>query len=448
MAISVTPVLPVLPAQEVAAVGPELAFRPGTTIDATVLKVLSADLVRIAIASLSVDVKTEIPLQQGQALKLAVSQTGNGIRLTNVGGNAIAGGATHDLVTLSPEAQVDLPAAGTPAAPKAVLTPLEKATITIAAQAAAAEQDSQAPLFANLTSVVNSPALPPKLLQAVRQVLAQQTGLDPDLSGPDIKAAFEKSGLFLEASLAAGAAPAGGTVPDLKAALLVLRQTLQSVLGGQSAEAAPLPKGEAAPALAPSAAQDLDLQEILLPQARVPAAEDIGEAVTVLRAGLASALKDAAQATATPKLLPEAAADPAQIAKGVPAGVRTAQGEEAHTNTPPPPFRGAPPSAQPVASPSVLPQRRWRRPPIICSPTRKPPSRATRCCRSPHFRTASMRCRNRPIKAIRPHRAGISRSLRHAAGHGDGAVRNFPRRQRQRGGGRQEGLARALHARC
>lgn len=356
MAISVTPVLPVLPAQEVAAVGPELAFRPGTTIDATVLKVLSADLVRIAIASLSVDVKTEIPLQQGQALKLAVSQTGNGIRLTNVGGNAIAGGATHDLVTLSPEAQVDLPAAGTPAAPKAVLTPLEKATITIAAQAAAAEQDSQAPLFANLTSVVNSPALPPKLLQAVRQVLAQQTGLDPDLSGPDIKAAFEKSGLFLEASLAAGAAPAGGTVPDLKAALLVLRQTLQSVLGGQSAEAAPLPKGEAAPALAPSAAQDLDLQEILLPQARVPAAEDIGETVTVLRAGLASALKDAAQATATPKLLPEAAADPAQIAKGVPAGVRTAQGEEAHTNTPPPPFRGAPPSAQPVAPPSVLPQ--------------------------------------------------------------------------------------------
>ncbi len=83
MAITVTPVLPVQPAQEVVAVTPELALQPGTTINATVLKVLSADLVRIAIASLSIDVKTEIPLQQGQALKLAVSQTGNGIRLTN-----------------------------------------------------------------------------------------------------------------------------------------------------------------------------------------------------------------------------------------------------------------------------------------------------------------------------------------------------------------------------
>ena len=75
MAISINPVLPVLPAQEAAAVAPELVLQPGTTIDATVLKVLSADLVRIAIAALSIDVKTEIPLQAGQALKLAVSQT-------------------------------------------------------------------------------------------------------------------------------------------------------------------------------------------------------------------------------------------------------------------------------------------------------------------------------------------------------------------------------------
>src|SRR5215471_11128269 len=108
MAISVTPVLPVTPAQEVAAVTPELVLTPGTTIDATVLKVLSADLVRIAIASLSIDVKTEIPLQQGQTLKLAVSQTGNGIRLTNV---TDASGASADAVTLSPEALVEAPTA-------------------------------------------------------------------------------------------------------------------------------------------------------------------------------------------------------------------------------------------------------------------------------------------------------------------------------------------------
>src|SRR5437868_4449325 len=249
MAISVTPVVPVLPAQEVAAVTPELVLTPGTTIDATVLKVLSAELVRIVIASLSVDVKTEIPLQQGQTLKLAVSQTETGIRLTNV---TDAAGAAADAVTLSPDALLDVPTAPATSAPlKAVLTPLEKATVTIAAQTAATEQGSQAPLFANLAGIAGSPALPPKLLQAVQQVLAQQTGLAPDLSGGDIKSAFEKSGLFLEASLAAGAAPSNGSVPDLKAALLVLRQTLQTVLGGESAQPLPLPRDEATPTLAP-----------------------------------------------------------------------------------------------------------------------------------------------------------------------------------------------------
>lgn len=353
MAISVTPVLPVLPAQEVAAVTPELVLRPGTTIDATVLKVLSADLVRIAIAALSVDVKTEIPLQQGQTLKLAVSQTATGIRLTNV---TDAAGVAPDAVTLSPEALLDAPTApATGAAPKAVLTPLEKATVTIAAQTAATEQGSQAPLFANLASVARSPTLPPKLLQAVQQVLAQQTGLAPDLSGADIKSAFEKSGLFLEASLAAGAVPSGGAVPDLKAALLVLRQTLQSVLGGESAQSAPLLKGEATPALAPSAAQELEPQEILLPQARVPVAEDIGEAIIPDRAGFAAVLKDAPTATATLNLLQEAAPEPAHAAAKAFA-LRMVQGEEVHTNTPAPPFRGALPSAQPVAPASISPE--------------------------------------------------------------------------------------------
>ncbi|HKU06792.1 MAG TPA: flagellar hook-length control protein FliK [Bradyrhizobium sp.] len=361
MAISVTPVSPVLPAQEVAAVTPELVLRPGTTIDATVLKVLSADLVRIAIASLSIDVKTEIPLQQGQTLRLAVSQTENVIRLINVNGGGNAADVAPDAVTLSPDALVDVPTAPTTSAPpKAVLSPLEKATVTIAAQTAATEQGSQAPLFANLASVVNSPALPPKLLQAVQQVLAQQTGLDPDLNGAAVKAAFEKSGLLLEASLAAGVVPAGNTAPDLKAALLVLRQTLQSVLGGQSVEAAPLLKGEATPTLAPAAAQELEPQEILLPQARVPVAEDVGDTIiTAARAGFAD-VKDASAARAALNLLQEAAPGLAHAAKAAAAPTATAafgtaQGEEVHTNTPAPPFRGAPPSAQPVASASIPP---------------------------------------------------------------------------------------------
>ena len=360
MVTSVTPVLSVQAAQEVAAVVPELALQPGSTVSATVLKVLSADLVRIAIASLAIDVKTEIPLQQGQTLRLAVSQTADGIRLTNVGGNAVAGEAAHDAVTLSPEALVDLPVTAAPAAPKAVLTPLEKATITIAAQTAAAEQDSQAPLFANLASLASSPALPPKLLQAVQQVLSQQTGLDPGLSGNDIKAAFAKSGLFLEASLAAGVAPASGTVPDLKAALLVLRQTLQSLIGDPSVEAAPLPKVAAAPTLVPPAAPETEPQQLPLPQAKVPATPDTAGTVTTtvatVRAALAGALKDAPSAAATLNLLQEATPEPAQLAKAAATAFKAVPGEEAHTNTPPPPLRGAPPAAQPVAQASIPPQ--------------------------------------------------------------------------------------------
>ena len=363
MAISVTPVLPVQPAQEVGAVtaaSPELVLTPGTTIDATVLKVLSADLVRIAISALSIDVKTEIPLQQGQTLKLAVSQTENGIRLTNITGGTNTADVAPDAVTLSPDALVEAPTApAVSAPPKPVLSPLEKAVVTIAAQTAATEQGGQAPLFANLASVANSPALPPKLLQAVQQVLAQQTGLDHDLKGTDIKAAFEKSGLFLEATLATGVVPSSGAVPDLKAALLVLRQTLQTVLGGQAAEPAPLPKGEATPTLAPLAAQELEPQEILLPQARVPVAEDVEE-VILPRAGFAGVLKEAPSAIAALNLLQEAAPELAHAAKATipttPPAFRAGQGEEVHTNTPAPPFRGALPSAQPVAPASISPE--------------------------------------------------------------------------------------------
>ncbi len=92
MAISINPVLPVLSAQEAGGIAPELVLQPGSVVNATVLKVLSADLVRIAIASLSIDVASEIPLQQGQNLQLAVMQTKDGIRLALVGQGGDAAG--------------------------------------------------------------------------------------------------------------------------------------------------------------------------------------------------------------------------------------------------------------------------------------------------------------------------------------------------------------------
>ena len=131
------------------------------------LKVLSPDLVRIAIASLSIDVLSEVPLREGETLQLAVSQGKDGIRLAVVGqgtDNAVA-----DAVTLSPEALIDA-AANRPtitAALRNVLTPAERAAVSTAAQAAAAEQDSLAPLFANLAAVAASGQLAPRLQQAI-----------------------------------------------------------------------------------------------------------------------------------------------------------------------------------------------------------------------------------------------------------------------------------------
>jgi Flagellar hook-length control protein FliK len=354
MAISINPVLPVLPTQEASGVASELLLQPGTVVDATVLKVLQADLVRIAIASLSIDVRTEIPLQEGQTLKLAVSQTESGIRLTTVGQG---GDAAADAVTLSPDAVIEAPLnPSTSAAPKAVLTPLEKVAVTIAAQTAATVQDSQAPLFANLGAAATSAALPPKLLQAVQQVLAQQTSLDPTLSGTDIKTAFQKSGLLLEASLAAGSVPPAG-VPDLKAALIVLRQALQTALGGGSGEVASLPHADAAPTLAPTAAEDLDLQEILLPQARVPVADDLGVPKNFGRVAFSAVFDEAPTHAATLNLLQEALQETASTprAPGLPKDVHGGE-VTVRTNTPPPPFRGGLPSAQPVVLPSITPQ--------------------------------------------------------------------------------------------
>ena len=351
MAISINTVAPVLAAQEVGGIAPELVLQPGSVVNAQVLKILSADLVRIAIASLSIDVASEIPLQQGQALQLAVTQTKDGIRLAMVGQGGDAAGAAADAVTLSPDALADAAASRpTIVAPKNALSPLERAAVSVAAQAAATEQESLAPLFANLGVAVSASNLPPKLQAAMAQVLAQQTGLDQNLAGSDIKTAFQKSGIFLEASLASGSVPPQG-VPDLKAALIVLRQTLQAALGANAAPGAtPVPAtlNATGASLAPS--PEFDVQEILLPQARLPAAADIAVPGNAGRSALAAALNAGPSAGATLNLLQEALQAPAVVQKDVRGGDVTV-----HTNTPPPPFRGALPAAQPIAAPTIAP---------------------------------------------------------------------------------------------
>src|SRR5882672_11767533 len=295
MSISVNPILPVVATQGTA---PQLVLQPGTVVDARVLKLLSDNLVRIAIANLSIDVQSGIPLSAGQTLQLAVSEMDGGIRLAVVGQGA-ASGTPSDTITLAPDARIDAaakPSAGVAPAGNQ-LTPLERLAVAAATQTAASQQGSLSHLFANLGAVAGSGGLPLKLQQAVMQVLAQQTSLDQNLTGNDVKNAFQKSGLFLEASLASGSVSSAAGMPDLKAALIVLRQALVSTFGTAdaaqgSAVLTSSPHVAATSPLVPSLSADADLQDALLPQARVAGAVDALAANNAGRIVLSAAALD------------------------------------------------------------------------------------------------------------------------------------------------------------
>jgi hypothetical protein len=423
MPISINPIFPVIAAQGAA---PDVVLQPGTVIDAQVLKILANDLVRIAIANLSIEVLSEIPLQVGQTLQLAVSQTPDGIKLAVVGQGRAQGSesipvsaeeralspniVSPDLAT--PAAKVTVSAAKPVtdvAPPKSPLTPLEALAVSAAAQTAATRQGSLAPLFANLELVVVSDVLPAKLQQAAAPLLALRPNLDQNLTGNDVKAAFNSSGLFLESSLASeSVAPSSAAgVPDLKAALIVLRQMLRS-LGSppesawapaaaaapqpqrppqvtpdiSTAGPAPQPQIATSPALAPSLVSEIDVEEVFLPQARLPVADDFSESngtgriftaapmplntdagTRVARTGaILNLLQEALQvipqkagSAIKPVLGEDLPLEPLPSANQPQRGPRNADVATARTITPPPPFRGALPSAQPAVPPSLTP---------------------------------------------------------------------------------------------
>ena len=309
-----------------------VVLQPGTVISARVLQVLGSDTAQIAIGGQSISVLSQVPLQPGQTLQLAVSQATDGsVRLavvnTPAGAPASAAGlaAATDTVTLAPGAVASIaPQTAPVVVANNQLTPLEALAVSVAAESAATHQASLAPLFANLGVAVGLNGLPPPVLAAVAQVLAQQIPLDQNLTGADIKQAFQNSGLFLEASLAAGSllSQASGATPDLKAALIVLRQVLATAL-----DAAP-----ATPGLPPAAAT-------------VPQAATTSAAVTAQGAPVATATPPGA----TPAAVPQAAAPVAVVVgQGAQAAIEilsqpitiTAGPETAITASPAPPLVG------------------------------------------------------------------------------------------------------------
>ena len=179
MPTPISSIVPVSAASPVAdAATPDLVLQAGSVVDARVVSVIADNLVRIAIANLSMDVMSEVSLTPGQNLQLAVSQNDGTIRLAVMNG---AGEASADQITLTPAAAslVDSPSlAPSAAAARNTLTPLEQVAVTVASAEAVTKQGSQAPLFANLASVVTGSDLPAGLKQAVLDVLAQQTPLN------------------------------------------------------------------------------------------------------------------------------------------------------------------------------------------------------------------------------------------------------------------------------
>lgn len=372
MSIAINPVFPVVAAQPAAAV----ALQPGTVIDATVLKQLDANLVRIAIANLTIEVLSEVPLQAGQSLQLAVSQTPQGVRLQIVPGEGAAPSSVSTPSSAGAAAKADtvsVPKADVPvqaAAAGRVLTNLEALAVSAAVQSAAARQGSLSPLFANLGVAASSPTLPQTLQQAAAQLLAQRTPLGENLTGDALKTAFRNSGLFLEQSLASSQTSGG---PDLKAALIVFRQTVASWLGtaaAQESATAPQPATvppSASPPLAPNMEGD-----VLLPQAPARISEDAAELDGKIRIyapnePLPTAANRAAAASAGLTALQEVLQ---AFPKGVQDEVAKLLNAEAHagvtrmqvdddaiarTNVPPPPFRGSETAAQSVALPSLAP---------------------------------------------------------------------------------------------
>jgi len=127
--------------------------------------------------------------------------------------------------------------AASAAAAQATVSPASAEPTAAAARALAGpmlasalqQQDSLAPLLANLRSLARGevvPTLPKDLLAAVNRVLAQAIPGEQPLTARQLREAFQNSGLFLEAQKAAGLQPQG----DLKIGLQGLREALIPII--------------------------------------------------------------------------------------------------------------------------------------------------------------------------------------------------------------------------
>ena len=186
---------------------------------------------------------------------------------------AILGAAETELIAML-SAVPDLEATAPPSSTTTSAAPANPTVqaVDTARTAAAVQQASLAPLFADLAETLSSPNLPAPIRAAIVQVLALQLPADGPIAPADIRQAITQSGLFLEAALAAPNAPAP---LDLKAALLTLRQVLPAPAPPPAQAETPPTAQEAAPRTQPSSpvtSPESQLQSAVVPAVQLQTA--------------------------------------------------------------------------------------------------------------------------------------------------------------------------------
>lgn len=349
----------------------EQVLKPGAVVDAQVLST-RANLVKIAISGMLLEVLSEVQLQPGTALKLAVSQTADGLRLAIVdqqqpdqaarltsGSNTTAQFTTTTVRMVAPPLQPDQMQVRASAEPAIAL---QAAAVSQAARAAAPVQASLSPLFANLPVIVMSPAVPLNVKAAAAQLLAARPNLSENLDAAELRNAFKSSGVLLEASMAKGGAPLAG-MPDLKAALTVFRQLVAGWAAGEgmpqaiNAALVTVTSSEEPASVPPTSTAIISAKPndaSLKPQALQNGAIAADSTDPLALARTAKDPQGAVFANVTGKPL---APGEGLLAKTPTTGatVAAAQLPARAATEPAPPFRGSSPSVQPIALPSVDP---------------------------------------------------------------------------------------------
>jgi len=334
------------------------ALQAGQIVDALVLALLEHDTVRLALPGLVLDARSTIPLVPGQTVRVAVQSSASGLELVIIGDSA------HSATASDGQARGQAATAGTPTGPNseggATASASGQATIVEiagarlappttaaapesanavsaevigqAARVAASRQGGLAPLLANVVEIVRSPqAAPPKpVVQAALGLLGLTVPLDEKLAGNDIKTAFVRSGLFLEAQLAPQGNRNGGGAATSDQGAMVAKQSTSPTSGATT----------------------------MNPGATGGAPVDLKAALLVFREVVKLWLDEPVTASAPSPVAPEAGvvlrapAAPNENAVAPPSGAERPVAITARA-APPPPYRGAPPAAQPATVPSI-----------------------------------------------------------------------------------------------